>query len=290
MKQIILSIFILFSSASYAEEDEWKSFYDGTKTIHLKFADIIDDKYNVNIVWMPRDGEGPRLVGPAIITFLKDSGYLFSVTANYFHLPYDELKESGILEMDVEGQAKTVDLNKVYSFKYDSDSFNKISLVNNTHKFEASESRKQIPFFFEDIDFDGRDELVVVDFNAGQRWYNEYTVYKSNYKYGNMYNVASVEPFSILDQLSTFDKENRTIDVFLSGGSCANSNEKFKLIDGKYTPVEFTEWDHATNGERYICVESIYAVIDGKQILKSKSEGYWDSEKRKYIELGVKYY
>jgi len=290
MKYIILLAFLLINSVTQAEEVGRKSFFDGTKTIHLKFSDVIDDKYTVNVVWMPRDGEGPRLVGPAIITFLKDSGYLFSVTASYFHLPTAELAKSGILKTDDDGQAVEVDLAKVYSFKYDSDSFNKISLVNNTHKFKESGSREQIPFFFEDIDFDGEIELVVVDFNAGQRWLNEYTIYKPNYKYGNMYNLVNIEPFSTLDQLSTFDKENRTIDVFSSGGSCTNSNKKFKLIDGRYTLVELTDWDYATDGERYLCIESAYDIVNSKKILKSKSTSYWDSETSENVELGTKYY
>jgi len=290
MKYIILLAFLLINSVTQAEEVGRKSFFDGTKTIHLKFSDVIDDKYTVNVVWMPRDGEGPRLVGPAIITFLKDSGYLFSVTASYFHLPTAELAKSGILKTDDDGQAVEVDLAKVYSFKYDSDSFNKISLVNNTHKFKESGSREQIPFFFEDIDFDGEIELVVVDFNAGQRWLNEYTIYKPNYKYGNMYNLVNIEPFSTLDQLSTFDKENRTIDVFSSGGSCTNSNKKFKLIDGRYTLVELTDWDYATDGERYVCIESAYDIVNSKKILKSKSTSYWDSETSENVELGTKYY
>ena len=162
--------------------------------------------------------------------------------------------------------------------------------MNNTHKYEASGSREQVPFFFEDVDFDGKDELVMVSFNSGQRWYNEYIVYKSNYKYGNMYNLVNTEPLSIIDQLSTFNKQNRTIDVFSSGGACTNSNEKFKLIDGKYIAIELTEWDYYVRDGVSVCVESIYTVIDDKRILKSKSESYWDYEQAKQIELGTKYY
>jgi len=285
MKYIILLAFLSINPVTQAEETEWMPFFDGSKTIHLRFTDVIDDKYNVNVVWMPRDGEGPRLVGPAIITFLKGSSYLFSVTANNFHLPFYELKERGILEVEADGQAYEVDLTKVYSFEYSSDSFNKILLMSNTHKYEASGSREQVPFFFEDVDFDGKDELVIVDFNAGQRGYNEYTVYKSNYKYGNMYNLVNTEPFSIIDQLSTFNKQHRTIDVFSSGGACTNSNEKFKLIDGKYIAIELTEWDYYVRDGVSVCVESIYTVANEKRILKSKSESYWDTNQSKWIEV-----
>jgi hypothetical protein len=105
-----------------------------------------------------------------------------------------------------------------------------------------------------------------------------------------MYNLATTSPFSILDQKATFNKEKRTIDVFLSGGACTNSNEKFKLVDGKYIAIEFTEWDYYVRDDVSVCVESIYTVIDDKRILKSKSESYWDSEKSEHIELGTKFY
>ena len=290
MKQIILLVFLLLSPVTFADTDERKSFFDGTKIIHLTFTDLIDNKYIVNVLWMPDDGLVPRLVGPAIISFTKDGGYSFPILADAFHLPFDLLTKLGILKFDEDssdGHTAAVDLTKVYSVKYDS--LGEAGLFDNSHHYDEPRLGKT-PFFFEGIDFDGKDELVIVDFNAGQRGYNEYTVYKSNYKYGNMYNLVNTEPFSIIDQLSTFNKQNRTIDVFSSGGACGSTNEKFKLIDDRYTPVEFTEWNSIANGERYVCVESIYTVANEKRTLKSKSESYWDYEQAKHIELGTKYY
>jgi hypothetical protein len=291
MKYIILLAFLLINPVTQAEEVEWKSFFDGTKTVHIKFTDIINGEYSVNVVWTPDDGYGPRLVGPASISFLKGKGYLFSVTVEDFHLPLDELKKSGILKTDDEGQALEIDLHKVYSMEYNTKSFNKISLLNNTHDYDESGSREQTPFFFEDIDFDGKDELVIVDFNSGQRGVNEYSIYKPTYKYGNMYNLVSVEPFNIVDQLSTFDKVNKTIDIYSSGGSCSNSNQKFKLVNGKYTLVELTDWDERPTMEYgYVCTESVYDFIKGQKILKSTSGSYKDFETGGRIKLGIKYY
>ena len=286
MRHIILLAFLLINPVVQAEEVEWKSFFDGTKTVHVKFTDVINDEYTVNVVWTPDDGYGPRLVGPASISFLKDKGYLFSVAVDDFHLPLNELKESGILKTGSEGEALEIDLYKVYSMEYNSKSFNNISLLNNTHNFDESGSREQVPFFFEDIDFDGKDELVIVNFNAGQKEYNTYSIYKPTYKYGNMYNLVSNEPFNILDQLSTFDKVNQTIDVFLTGGSCGSTNEKFQLVNGRYTSIELTEWNSRPTKEYgYVCTESVYNFIKGKRVLKSESESYWDSEYHKWIEL-----
>jgi len=290
MKQIILLVFLLLSPVTFADTDERKSFFDGTKIIHLTFTDLIDNKYIVNVLWMPDDGLVPRLVGPAIISFTKDGGYSFPILADAFHLPFDLLTKLGILKFDEDssdGHTAAVDLTKVYSVKYDS--LGEAGLFDNSHHYDESRLGTT-PFFFEDIDFDGKDELVVVNFKAGQRWVDSYTIYQPTYKNGYMYNLATTSPFSILDQKATFNQEKRTIDVFSSGGSCTNSNEKFKLVDGKYIAIEFTEWDYYVRDGGSVCVESNYAVISGKRVLKSKSESYTKFGAGKTIELGARYY
>jgi hypothetical protein len=279
---LLLTLFLL-NIASYANEDAWESFFDGSKTIHLKFTDVIDDKYTVNVLWNPNDGNVPRLVGPATIRFVKDSGSTFSVSVDAFHLPLDVLNKLGLLKFDDSGDYHTlpVDLTKVYPVEYNT--IGKDSLFDSFHG-------NNVPFFFEDIDFDGKDELIVVDFGNGQRRVDDYKVYKPTYKNGNMYNLAIDKPFDMLDQKTAFNKENRTIDVFLSGGACGSTNEKFKLIGNKYVAIEFTDWDYYIRDGGSVCVESNYVVIDGVRVLKSKSESYTEFGSGKTIELGTKYY
>ena len=81
MKQIIILVFLLLNSVAHAHigaDDASYHFFDGTKTIHLKFTDVIDDKYTVDVLWTPDDGYVPRLVGPATIRFVRDGGSSFS--------------------------------------------------------------------------------------------------------------------------------------------------------------------------------------------------------------------
>jgi hypothetical protein len=290
MKYILLLALFLFNPSAHAKEKQ-ESFFDGTKTIHLKFTDVIDDKYTVNVLWTPDDGYVPRLVGPATIRFVKDSGLAFSVSADAFHLPFDVLNKLGLLKFDDSGDYHTlaVDLTKVYPVEYNTTG--KDSLFDSFHG-------NNVPFFFEDIDFDGKDELIIVDFGTGQRRVDEYTVYKSGeipnrkityrpvYQDSSIYNLATTEPFNMLDQKTTFDKKNRTIDVFLSGGACGSASEKFKLLGGKYKPIEFTEWT-PTEGA---CAEIVYGIREGKRVLKSITESYWDSESNENVKLGTKYY
>jgi len=71
MKYLIILILLLLNPAAYAEEfDEWIPFYAGNKTIHLKFTDVINDKYTVNVLWTPDDGLQVGLNGPAIVQFV----------------------------------------------------------------------------------------------------------------------------------------------------------------------------------------------------------------------------
>ncbi len=251
------------SLVAHAEDNRDISFFDGAKTIHLKFTDVVNDEYIVDVLWMPNYERAPALSGPAVISFIKDGGHSFSVSADAFHFPLNMIEGLSLSD--------SIDLNKVYPIKYDS--LKGMSLLDNSHQ---DLSRQNIaPFFFEDIDFDEKKELILVNTQEGQRHGDSYTIYKPTYKYGNIYNLATRKPFDMLDQKTVFNKENRTIDIFSSGGACANSNERFKLIDGKYVSIKFTNWDHYTDDAKgSVCVESIYTVIDGKRVLKTKSESH----------------
>ena len=297
---LILLAFLLINPVAQAQEDERKSFFDGTKTIHLKFVDVINDKYTVNVLWTPDDGHVPALVGPATIRFVRDGGGVFSVSADAFHMPFEVLWKLGLIKYEDsskhDGHTAEVDLTKVYPVKYDS--LRKPVLFDNSHRYDGLKTGGSTPFFFEDIDFDGKDELIVVDFGTGQKRVDEYTVYKSGeipsrkityrpvYQDSSIYNLASPEPFNMLDQKTAFNKENRTIEVFLSGGACGSTNEKFKLVDGKYKSIKFTEWIPVEGA----CAETVYGMREGKRVLKSITESYWDSEKSEHIELGTKFY
>jgi hypothetical protein len=84
-------------------------------------------------LWNPNDGNVPRLVGPATIRFVKDSGSTFSVSVDAFHLPLDVLNKLGLLKFDDSGDYHTlpVDLTKVYPVEYNT--IGKDSLFDSFH-------------------------------------------------------------------------------------------------------------------------------------------------------------
>jgi hypothetical protein len=71
MKQIILLIFLLLNPVAHADEDDKPDvFFDGTKSVHFKFTNVVDGKYNytVDVMWTP-DGYAAMGAGPAILRF-----------------------------------------------------------------------------------------------------------------------------------------------------------------------------------------------------------------------------
>jgi hypothetical protein len=85
------------------------------------------------------------------------------------------------------------------------------------------------PFQFTDVDFDGKEELLINDWYQGQGG-NGYYVYKIK---GNSIQLIDYPPFNSIDNLTKFDYENKTItlqdkeeiSVF------ANKNGKMTLVE-----------------------------------------------------------
>jgi len=301
---LILLAFLLINPVAQAEEDEWWQYYDRTKTIHLQFSDKVEDGYIANVSWSPDGGLAPILTGPALINFNSNKQFgaeSFSVRAEYFHIPSSMLKDAGFVLFNEDAEFNlSADLGKTYKIKYNSKSFKKISLLNNTHEgFNADDflndnydsnapgSWEQTPFFFEDMDFDGTKELIVTSFNSGQRGSNEYSVHKLHNRWGNLaYKEVNAAPFDFIDQFTTFDKESKVIKKYYSGGSCANSEDIYKLIDGKYKYIEHKKWRHSASmivGS--VCTESTFDIVDGKEVLRTESDDYYDDDKHRWIEV-----
>jgi len=297
MKYLIILILLLLNPAAYAEEfDEWIPFYAGNKTIHLKFTDVINDKYTVNVLWTPDDGLQVGLNGPAIVQFVPiEPNYgaeSFVIEYGLFHLPGSVLPqlwietEYGDFEYD-----RSFDLNKTYTLKY-SDLIDATSANSGNSVYRMGSG--SAPFFFQDINYDGVKELVVVETAGGQKYTDEFYFYKLDgykylYKHFDLINTdeADVARYSDIDSSTRFDEDNKTIETHSIGGSCGGSAVTYKQqSDLEFHPIIYKKWNHGLTVEYgYVCTESIYDIVDGEGVLKSKSYSEMDG-----TELGTKYY
>jgi hypothetical protein len=227
--------------------------------------------YSVRIFWKPIEVRNTHTKGPAILEFYNNNDSTsFFLTNNHFGIE-----------------------NRKLPFTYSEDYLDIVSIDENEIGLEYHEDfliseysfgTTNEPFFFQDLDFDDREELIFVELANGQRGLASFKAFKFDYsEYNNLglqpelYGITSKEPFKSLDEMSEVDYLNQQIKLYKSGGSCANSYEIYKLQPGK-NEFEGNSFFLETLVEEYKdekskkCYELTYSVIGQSKKLLSKKE------------------
>ena len=222
--------------------------------------------YSVSVLWKPLVVSNNRTIGPAILEFYKiDEPYSFYLTNNHFGLE-----------------------NSMLPFSYSEDglsitSFNKyeINLEYNEDDLgtDYSFGTTNAPFFFQDLDFDKIEELVLVEIENGQRGVASFKAYKfdGSELLPDRNGITTIEPFNSLDEMSKVDYLTKRITIYNSGGNCANSYEIYKLQPAKneYEGNSFvleTVIEEQIEEKSNKCYELTYSVIGQSKKLLSKME------------------
>ena len=222
--------------------------------------------YSVSVLWKPLVVRNNRTIGPAILEFYKiDEPYSFYLTNNHFGLE-----------------------NSMLPFSYSEDglsitSFNKyeINLEYNEDDLgtDYSFGTTNAPFFFQDLDFDKIEELVLVEIENGQRGVASFKAYKfdGSELLPDRNGITTIEPFNSLDEMSKVDYLTKRITIYNSGGNCANSYEIYKLQPAKneYEGNSFvleTVIEEQIEEKSNKCYELTYSVIGQSKKLLSKME------------------
>jgi len=273
---VLLAILFLASCSNSSSEKsgkqrvqvtENKEQKDENNNITLNYLNEIEGR-QVRVYWKPIEIRYNYVIGPAIIEFynVKDSTS-FTLTSNHF----------SILKSDLH-------------FTYDEDSleiksFNNHSLsvpYKNAFLHSKSWNFESInePFFFADIDFDQKKELLIIEADQGQRGTVIYKAYSfDNPNISNEFEPSEMdmEPFRSLDGYSVIDYNNKSIIINNSGGACSSSQDIYKLQTAKNedahpllalsSTIE-SQLDEVTGK----CYELKYKVINNQKHLVSKRE------------------
>lgn len=183
------------------------------------------------------------LVGNAeIIFYQNDSTPSLYFRAPYFGMrgvPVDTIRNSQILRLTY--KTPKYDINKPISF----DTF------------------RDVPFFFLDVNFDGKKDFVIKNFQLGQRWYDAYQAYDvtndidGSYGYDYLYDdLRGVAPYQDLDDLSEIDYTKKEISTYMYGGYSDSRKTIYKYINGKITLHSTEDYD------------SLGRVLARRQVLK----------------------
>ena len=265
MKKLLLLLFISLSFNAAATDDlaEYMDnglpihyqLLDGKTPIYIEFTDVIQGRYIVDVEWFPDWGLVPMFNGPANINFkLIDRDVKFTIKTDFFNIG-----------------------NRMFSFpKYrmDADTIANKEVIKMKYSDIANE-----PFAFGDMNFDGIKELVIANRRQGQRYHDAYEVYLiqeiEDTSYFNIIDLTDVLPYSNIDATTKFDSDNKTIQLYYSGGACSSSYETYKRVFSDYPlrdykfelihKIDYETWDE--DGNDIPCTKYVYDVVDGKEIL-----------------------
>ncbi len=94
-------------------------------------------------------------------------------------------------------------------------------------KTDTAFLKKSVPFFFKDVDFDGKEELVLRFPNEGQGLSNLYQVWDCGLKHN--------EPYNDFDDLTIFDANRKEITIRYHGGVSTWTRKYYRLEDREMT-------------------------------------------------------
>ena len=112
------------------------------------------------------------------------------------------------------------------------------------------------PFCFSDVDFDGKEELVITHQRGGSRSSNTYKIYKIH-GYDKV-ELMTDEPFNDLENTAEFDSINKTITTIGSSGV-------YNTVVYTYKQKEYStmDWNRPTTVPKFDIIKA--EVIDGEE-------------------------
>ena len=274
MKKLLLFLFVSIGINAAAADDLaeymdnglpiYYQLLDGKTPIYIEFTDVIQGRYIVDVEWFPNWGLVPMFNGPANINFkLIDKDVKFTIKTDFFNIG-----------------------NRMFSFpKYRMDAETIASKEVIKMKFSDIANA---PFAFGDMNFDGIKELVIANRKQGQRHHDAYEVYLiqeiEDTSYFNILDLTDTLPYSNIDATTEFDSDNKTIQLYYSGGACSSSYETYKRVFSDYPlrdykfelihKIDYETWDE--DGNDMPCTKYVYDVVDGKEILDEAKSGTVD--------------
>lgn len=230
MKNTITLLILLLLSTSAKSQYELLT---DSKLLFIKFSNEVNG-YNVKVIWKPNHNYFEHIVGPAIIEFYKtNDSTSFSLTENNFCILKRKLP---IIYSEDSSKIISIGGNNydTITLYYDKES---------TESIEGSFGTTEEPFFFQDIDFDNKKELLITEFGQAQRGAATFKSYKVDEDESNDFgNLMNEKPINLLDEMSVIDYVNKQIKIFFSEGACLNGQDIYQLKSHKESSFSWKEF------------------------------------------------
>lgn len=207
--------------------DGFELFDYGDNICFIKYRNKING-FDVRIAVSPYAYFDSSLRGNAKIGFFRNDTCFMSFPNPFFRI--DSLNIDTICNYDV--------VELVYEQPH----------INKSKPIEFKEFAS-LPFFFLDVNFDEKDELIMKYASQGQRYINAYVAYGLQYRNGKigydyLYDsTRGIAPFSNLDDWSVIDYTKKEISTYCNGGYSDNEKRIYRLINGKISLHRIEDYD-----------------------------------------------
>lgn len=194
-----------FKTDSIREESNYRM-VDKVEHFYVKYSNDIND-YSVTLECIKNT---PLNDGTwrANIYFKHKSGYLFTLIDSCYNAY--ALPESGVTFL----------------------SNDTTIIINYPASLNADTLRHDVPFFFSDVNYDEKKELIINVHGCGQRFRDMFQVFALD-KSGNLLphykQITYQKPFVDFDSFTHFDKRNNSVTNNFSGGAGDGQNETFNI-------------------------------------------------------------
>ena len=291
MKKTILIFFLTFNLISCAKPTKNESITNeteiiksnvtqGNNEITIKYSTPIKG-YTVSVKWLIRgklEVQGSEnFSGPAILTFenleTKEISWVlhpdFTIDIDKENLKYFTVKDGEFV--------KTQSFTQIS--KYIKPKFDKVG----TSKEEEGFGYTYIPFFFQDVDFDGKDELILTYARTYEKGCSQNKIFKSpdydslefsemtNEPFNNFSGFYYGNPSADAYSYTTIDYKNKTITQHGASGAGGNGESIYEFkkseYEDEYQLFKKTDINNYENGEVKETTISKYDSY-GKEIIK----------------------
>ena len=223
--------------------DKKHTIFTEFRPIHLKYKTPVNG-YDIDVLWTNitpislvfwAAGENDKLIGTAIIRFKKENCYT------------EVIHESFTLDMsvfDVKTPEDFYNMKDFYVIEYDK---------GKSSTYDKFPSRTDLPFFFCDVNFDGKKDLILNLYCWGARFSNAYRVYLAEndcFETDLLYRATEQKPYIKFDDNTEFDYKKKEITLYSSGGWATYTKEFYKLNKyGDFELYKIEELEHPTLSE-----------------------------------------
>lgn len=250
---IVSLCFLILSSCDNIMGKELYNSTSQLRTLKIKLNEKVND-YLVTIYWKPLKMSDHGLTGPAIFTFEKDQ-HTSTVATNYFSLKLDK----NDFTLDKENYVNSLSLRNIT-----------VDYVGYNFENKNKETTNCL-FFFQDIDFDNKDELLITELEQGSLGLQAFKPYKvGNNEFMEMsWQKKGISPYERLDVKTSINSKTKTLTNFGYDDYCGDPEYKYAVQNGIFQNIEIVSYETSLGVEE--CLKIVYKVENGVSTIVSKT-------------------